>query len=137
MTKVPVKFNLPEIGEVEILLSEDQLKKTLADGKRLYKENTESPESTSDYVYSGSPTSTTTNAGNNLANIDWDSFFPDIPMDEIKELAEKAVSQKEETRKKALAVCSLIRIALGAYMGGESKIDFKNIDFFKKEEPKE
>lgn len=134
MSKIPVKFNLPEIGEVEILLSEDQLNKTIADGKRLYQENTESGDDMTDYIYNGSPATTTATSGAGLGDVDWNSFFPDIPMDEIKDLAEKSVSDEEGKRKKALAVCSLIRVALGSYMGGEKKIDFKNIDFFKDED---
>lgn len=135
MSKVPVKFNLPELGEVEVLLTEDQAKKAIADGKKLYQEKAEEGTDTSNYIYSGQPTTTTSSSNHfSSSDVDWNSFFPDISLEEIQELSANAVKHEEAIRKKAVAVCSLIKVALGSYMGGEDKVDFKNIDFFKPKE---
>ena len=127
MSKILMKINLPEIGEIEVLLTEDQMNKAIADGKNIFKEQQNYPVNSDDFIYNGGMATEDTPGGFTNNDTDWDSFFPDISLQDIQDLTDKAIEQEEKTRKIAIAACSLITIALMSYMNLNSAVDTGNV----------
>ena len=122
-----MKINLPEIGDVEVLLTEDQAKKAVAEGKEIFKNTIEKPVNTSDYIYNSNMATDNTPGGFTGNMTDWDSFFPDISLEEIEDLANDSIKQEKKIRAAAIATCSLITMALAEYMKNNSLVDTQNV----------
>jgi len=124
--KKSLEINLPDIGKVEILLTEEQFEKAVADGKSKYvsvekakdsivKENLSFYDRMKDI--DGSRTTEDVKDGFVNNEKRWDELFPDISYEDISNTVEEARKIEETKRRNARIACSLIEIAFATYMG--------------------
>jgi len=124
--KKSLEINLPDIGKVEILLTEEQFEKAVADGRNKYisvekakdsivKENL----SFYDRMKEIDGNRTTEDVKDGFVNNErrWDELFPDISYEDISNTVEEAKKIEEKKRSNARIACSLIEIAFAAYLG--------------------
>jgi len=121
MEKKAIAIILPEIGEVEVLLTEEQFNISILKGKKYYDREVEDGISFHERlrrIREKSNTTLETEGGftNNKEN--WESFFPDISFETISNTVEEAREKEESLRENARIACSLIEIAFAAYIGG-------------------
>ena len=116
MSKIPITIDVPEIGEFEVLLTEEQTKQAIIDGKEIFKLEDEEMTDTSDYIYGINTVTKKTSGGFTDNTIDWNSFFPNLSLKDIKDLSDEAVVQEEEIYEASSRACTLITIALSSYM---------------------
>jgi len=109
------KMDLPEIGKIEIGLTEDQLKQSLVKGKQI--SDVSRAINMDDYVYRDNDSVTSNTPGGMTGNaIDWASFYPKVTDAEIEELVQKAVSQVEIDFTFLRTISSLLTMALNSYI---------------------
>jgi hypothetical protein len=120
MPKVPIKVNLPNIGEIEIFLTEEQVKKAMNDGQNILKGNVYN------YIFTGGMATTNTDNGFTGKDVDWSSFFPEVSIEDIRDLSEKAETMEKTKQMAALSACRTITAALNSYFG-ENETGFVNI----------
>lgn len=123
--KIPFTVEFPVIGKIDFLLSIEQVTKALNDGKEIIKN--EDKTDTSNYIYRGGRHVTTDEPRGFTGNtVDWDSFFPDVTMDDIKSLSEKALQKEQEFSTLLIGSSDLVGIALSSYLNA-GKIDVSKI----------
>lgn len=127
MEYITRKINLPEIGSVEIKLTENQMNKAIAEGKNIFNESQNETVDPSNYIHGGGMATTDTPGGFTNNDVDWDSFFPDISLQDIKDLTNSAIEQEEKLRAAAIVACSLANIALASYMNKNSAVESQSV----------
>ena len=121
--KKSITMILPEIGEVEVFLNEEQFDSAIEKGKKEYEKRIEDGISFFERLQRIREKSNKTlenDDGFTNNKEDWKTYFPDISFETIFETVEEARKQEEDIRKKARIACSLIEIAFATYLGSSS-----------------